>query len=48
MCYIARNKKRFSCLACMVCAKQDGTPQRTEIDYGNNKESYDKRDGERD
>lgn len=33
--------------ACMVCAEQDSTPQRTEMDYGN-KESYDKRDGERD
>lgn len=33
--------------ACMVCAEKDSTPQRTEMDYGN-KESYDKRDGERD
>lgn len=28
--------------------KQDSTPQETEIDYGDNKESYDKRDGEGD
>ena len=34
------------CLACMVYDKQDSVPQRTEIDYGN-KESHDKRDGER-
>ena len=40
-------QETLSCLACMVCAEQDSTPQRTEIDYGN-KKSYDKRDGEGD
>ena len=45
--YTARNKERLSFSACMVCAEKDSTPQLTEINYGN-KESYDKRDGERD
>ena len=43
--YTQQRKASFS--ACMVCAEKDSTPQRTEINYGN-KESYDKRDGERD
>lgn len=39
--------KKASFAACIGCAEKDSAPQRTEIDYGN-KESYDKRDGERD
>lgn len=45
LCAILHATMNANFSACMVCAEQDSTPQRTEMDYGN-KESYDKQDGE--